>query len=365
MIRKYSKLILLLLTVLLIGSSCKSSIDQNGNGDYKKYDFQFFDTFDTQIVFTEYSKSEKQFQDHSQKVHEKFTELHKLYDRYNDYEGINNIKTINDNAGKSPVKVEQEIIDLLHFSIDNSKKYKEKTNIAMGAVLELWHQSREEGIKDPKNAKIPDKVALEEAAEHIDIDKVIIDDQEKTVYLEDPEMSLDLGATAKGYATQLVIDRLKKENIESAIISAGGNVETIGKPMEEGRGKWGIGLQNPLSLDDPSAEKLFDVVFANDQSVVTSGDYQRYYTVGEDKYHHIIDPETLMPANHFKAVTVVTADSGFADFMSTTLFLLPLEEGRIMAKEAGVEVLWFMNDHSIITTPGMDEMLKSKGANNQ
>ena len=155
---------------------------------------------------------------------------------------------------------------------------------------------------------------------------------------------------------------LKEMDIESAIISAGGNVESIGKPLDNDREKWGIGLQNPIAVEDQTAEKLFDVVFANDKAVVTSGDYQRYYTVGDKRYHHIIDPDTLMPADYYRAVTVVADNSGVADFMSTTLFILPLEEGKALAEKAEVDVLWYMKDNSTVSTLGMDQMLKNKGA---
>lgn len=353
--KKKSLFYIILILGMIFVSSCN-------NGEYTKYDGEFYDTFDTHIIFSAYTKTEDEFNKYFRVVKEDYNRLHKLYDIYNDYEGVNNIKTINDQAGIAPVTVDQEIIDLLLFSKEEAEKYSDKTNIAMGPVLNLWHNARTEGLNNPETAALPSMEALEEAKTHTDLSKVIIDDQENTVFLEEKEMALDIGATAKGYATQIVVDHLKEMDIESAIISAGGNVESIGKPLDNDREKWGIGLQNPIAVEDQTAEKLFDVVFANDKAVVTSGDYQRYYTVGDQRYHHIIDPDTMMPADYYRAVTVVADDSGTADFMSTTLFILPLEEGKALAEKSGVDVLWYMKDNSTVSTPGMDQMLKNKGA---
>jgi thiamine biosynthesis lipoprotein len=98
-----------------------------------------------------------------------------------------------------------------------------------------------------------------------------------------------------------------------------------------------------------------------DKSVVTSGDYQRYYTVGGKKYHHLIDPVTLMPADYFRAVTIIADDSGVADFMSTTIFLTPYDEGLKLANNLGVGAIWIMNDGSIRASENAKSMMKSLG----
>ena len=103
-----------------------------------------------------------------------------------------------------------------------------------------------------------------------------------------------------------------------------------------------------------------DVIQISDGSVSSSGDYQRYYTVDGKRYHHIIDPKTLVPADYYRQVTVVTENSGDADFLSTVLFVLPLEESKALVSEfGGVEALWVMADGSTETTEGMKALLKS------
>ena len=350
-------LILILLNINLYG--CSKELTE----DYTKYNESFLDTFDTVTTFVAYTKNQEEFNSYYEKIHSRYMELHKLYDKYNDYEGINNIKTINDNAGIKPVKVSKELLDLIIFSKDWYYKTKGKVNIALGPVLEIWHDYREEGMGDPANAKLPPIDVLKEANKYTDIEKVIVDTKNSTVYLPDSKMSIDVGAVAKGYATEIVINEVKEEGLKSGIISAGGNVRTIGKPLDDVRERWGVGIQDPEKSIVPSEENLLDVIFTNDAAVVTSGDYQRYYIVDDKVIHHIIDPETLFPGNHFRAVSVISEDAGMADILSTTIFLLSYEEGiKLVDSLDGVEAVWMMGNGETKASEGMKKIMKSHGA---
>ncbi len=171
-----------------------------------------------------------------------------------------------------------------------------------------------------------------------------------------------MGAVAKGFATEQIADKMREKGHTSLIISAGGNVKALDKPQDGVRDRWGIGIQNPDESIFTDTESL-DTVFGNNISVVTSGDYQRYYVADGKKYHHLIDASTLMPGTQFKAVTVVMEDSGLADFMSTTLFLSTLEEGKEMLKLIeNAHAIWVTHDNEIIISEGFETMLKSGGA---
>lgn len=330
---------------------------------YEKYNDTFWDSFDTITQVVGYTRSEEEFKGYFEKIHLRFQELHKLYDKYNNYEGMNNIKTINDNAGIKPVKVAKEIIDLIVFAKDWNKRTGGRTNIAMGPVLNIWHDYREEGMDDPQNAKLPSMDILQKAAKHTDIDKVIVDEKNSTVYLVDKEMSLDVGAIAKGFATEIVAKEIMADGFVSGIISPGGNIRVIGKPLDGIRKRWGIGIQNPEKIIVTAEENLLDVVFLNDAAVVSSGDYQRYYVVDDKIIHHLIDPDTLMPADYYRAVTVVAGSSGLADFLSTTVFLLPYQESRALVDSIdGVEAVWVMPNGKVEATEGMEKIMKSHGA---
>lgn len=352
-------LIPLILCLLILLVSCGAG---NSISAYSKYSYEFLGAFDTVIQFMGYAENEQDFENMAKIGETRFTELNKLFDIYNDYEGINNIKTINDNAGIKPVKVSQEIIDLILFSKDWYNKTGGFVNIALGPVLSIWHDYRESGINNPQNAQLPPMDKLRGALKYTDINKVIVDNEKKTVFLSEKNMSLDVGAIAKGFSTEIVSKELYGQGFTSFIISSGGNVRVIGKPLDGVRKKWGIGIQNPdgnpLNPDDIP----LDTAFIEEGSVVTSGDYQRYYTVNGVRYNHIIDSETLMPATHYRAVTVYTENSGEADFLSTTLFILPYDQSKRLAESLeGVEALWIMPDGTIRATDKMKQMLKNMG----
>jgi Membrane-associated lipoprotein involved in thiamine biosynthesis len=339
------------------------STQKTVKGRYTKYDDSFFDTFDTVVRLVAYTKNEEEFKKYFDKAHVRFLELHKLYDIYNDYEGINNIKTINDNAGVKPVKVDKEIIELINFAKSWYDRTEGRTNIAMGSVLSIWHDYREEGIDDPEKAKLPPMDKLKEASNYTDINKVIVDEDNSTVYLEDKRMSLDVGAVAKGYAAEVVAKELMADGLTSGIVNAGGNVRTIRKPLDGIRERWGIGIQDPAKSIISDEDNMLDTVFVDNKSVVSSGDYQRYYIVNDKIYHHLIDPDTLMPGDYYKAVTVVTEDSGLADMLSTAVFLLPYEKSRKLVESIdGIEALWVMKDGKVEVTEGMKKIMKSNGA---
>lgn len=303
----------------------------------------YIDVFDTVTTIIGYGNSQEEVTEHADILMDELKRYHKLYDIYNSYEGINNLKTINDNAGIAPVKVDKEIIDLLNFSIDLYDKTNGQTNIALGSVLKIWHNYRNAGIDNPTSASLPPMELLEEAANHCDINNIIIDEEASTVYLNDPDMSLDVGSIGKGYAVQKVSEYARELGYNNMVISVGGNISVIGPKADESL--WKFGVQNP---DLESEQTSIQSVNLMDTCLVTSGDYQRYYTVDGVDYCHIIDPDTLMPANYCKSVTVITPDSGEADALSTALFCMPFEEGLAYINAFdNAEAMWVLEDGSL------------------
>lgn len=312
----------------------------------KRYEASFLDVFDTMTTLVGYAKDKEEFTQYAQIIHDQLKEYHELYDIYNNYDGINNIKTINDNAGITPVKVDQKIIDLIKLSQQADRLTDDKINIAFGAVLSVWHKYRTDGLEDPYNAKLPPMEELKERAQHTNINDVIIDEAESTVYLKDPEMSLDVGAIAKGYATEMSSQYAQSKGFTNGMLSVGGNVRTFGSKLDsESKDRsWRVGIQNP---DVESKDKNLYVLNLKDYSLVTSGVYERYYTVDGKQYHHIIDPNTLMPADYFLSVSIVCKDSGMADALSTSVFNMPYEDGLMLIESLeDTEALWVLKDGS-------------------
>ena len=176
--------------------------------DLQKYSCNIWDSFDTVITVMAFCESEEEFRKIESASGELFREYNQLFDIYNDYEGIANIKTINDNAGVAPVKVSEDIIRLIYLGKNLYEETDGNVNIAFGSVLKIWHDAREAAEADPDKAYVPDADMLREAAKHCNIDDVVVDEAAGTVYLADPEMSLDVGSIAKGYATERVATRL-------------------------------------------------------------------------------------------------------------------------------------------------------------
>jgi len=352
------KAALLLTAVILIITMAGCSAEK-----YQKYTDSFFGTFDTYTTVVGYAKSQEEFDRYFKQIESRMEEMHKLFDKYNSYDGINNKRTINDNAGVKPVEVDQEIIDLIEFCKEWYDKTSGKTNIAMGPVLEIWHDYFDQASYDPSDTAIPPMDELEKAARFTDLDKVIVDKEKHTVYLTEKGMSLDVGAVAKGFATEIIVKEIKEAGFSSGILSPGGNIRTIGQPLDGTRDKWGIGIQNPDKPVVNDAENTLDTVYVKDAAVVSSGDYQRYYIHEGKRIHHIIDPDTLMPGENFRAVTVVANDAAVADFMSTTLFLLTYEEGLDLINSlSDIEAIWVMPDMTVRFSDGMKDILKSQGA---
>jgi thiamine biosynthesis lipoprotein len=313
-----------------------------------KFSTEFFGTFDTIVTFTAFAKDEGDFERYAGVVRGEMSRLHELFDIYNDYEGLNNVKTINDLAGLAPVEVDSSILELLEFGIDAYDKTDGTVDIALGPVLLIWHDYRERALAEGGAAAVPSIEELRASSSHISAEDIMIDRERSTVMLKYKDMRLDVGAIAKGYAVRSAVDRVRESGLESGIINAGGNVAVIGKPAD-GRDVWNIGVRMP---EEGGTAKIADVIYLSDGAAVTSGNDQRYFIADGRRYHHIIDPKTLFPAEMVKAVTVTHQDSATADMLSTAAFILPAEKARALIGEYGAEALWLMMDGTKMATPG-------------
>ena len=324
--------------LLLCGSGCAQ---QSTKTKYSNYYFDYFDTVSTIIG---YEQTQEAFDATCAEIAALLEKYHRLYTIYSRFENFTNLVTVNDlNKGEhAVVRVDPELMDMLVFAKKMYAKTDGYVNVAMGSVLKIWHVYRNEGLDDPSIAALPPMDKLTAAAQHTDIDNLVLDEQNGTVYLADPQMTLDVGAIAKGYAVEAVARYLKNKGITGYLLNVGGNVCTIGM-AGDGDKPWNVGIENP---DREDTEKPYiEYLHLTDRSLVTSGSYQRYYEVDGQKYHHIIDPDTLMPGTNYRSVSVLAADSGLADAFSTALFLMPYEQGKALVEATeDVEAMWVMPD---------------------
>ena len=307
----------------------------------KKYTAYSFDVFDTVTTVIGYANSKTEFDRISETIFRELEEYHRLFTIYEKDDVFSNLHTINSLIdGEHPaVSVDARIIDMLLYAKEMYDLTEGKVNIAMGSVLSIWHTYREEGLQSPEHAKLPSPQELKDAAEHCRIEDVMIDEKNGIVQLADPGMTLDVGAIAKGYAVEMIAGELEKNGVSGYIINVGGNVRTIGsKPDGQA---WMVGIENPQNTEK---DYIAHCKLAGN-SLVTSGSYQRYYTVDGRQYHHIIDPDTQMPSDAFISVSVLSKSASDGDALSTALFCMTIEKGlELVESLEGIEALWILAD---------------------
>jgi thiamine biosynthesis lipoprotein len=164
-----------------------------------------------------------------------------------------------------------------------------------------------------------------------------------------------VGALGKGYATEKAAEHLRTVGADSYVLNIGGNIRIIGHKQDGG--SWGTGIKDPADTS-----RYATVIDIADTSCVTSGDYERFFSVNGKKYHHIIDKDTLMPSEYFSSVTIITPDSGLADALSTALFSMSYEDGLrlISAMSTKVEVLWIFPNGEMRMSDGFKTLQSTK-----
>lgn len=310
----------------------------------ESYRYTYLDVFDTVTAITVYAPSRAEADNLAALLHEELLTCHRLFDIYHEYEGLTNLCTVNRLAGEEAVTVDSRILDLLGFALDMGEASGGKLNVCMGSLLSLWHEARSQANAHPELAALPERETIREALGHMSPSALQLDKAASTVRFLDPALRLDVGAVAKGWAVQRACELAKGEGYGGFLISAGGNVCTVGLKADGSR--WKVALEKP----DGSGSTLM-VVQLSDCAAVTSGSYQRYFEIDGQRYCHIVDPDSGEPAREYEMVTVICPDSAVADALSTALFLLPREEGEALAAAFGAEVLWY-SDGSYETTPG-------------
>ncbi len=344
----YCRFISLCLLLCLLLPSCAAAPQK------EKYSTYSMDYFDTVTTIMGYEETKEEFDAVANEILSLLSEYHRLYSIYHRFDGMENLCTLNElvDGAHRTVTVDRRIIDMLLYAKEMYTLTNGTVNVAMGSVLSLWHDYRTLGKDNPTQASLPPMEHLVAASEHTDISKLIIDVKNSTVTLADPLMKLDVGAIAKGYAVERVARSLEERGITGYVLNVGGNVRTIGSKPDSN--KWTVGIENPLG------EEYLAYLSLNDgQSVVTSGSYQRFYYVDGKPYHHIIHPDTLMPAEGFLSVSVLCKDSGLGDALSTALFCLTQEEGLALVESIPeTEAMWITEDGNKTVSSGWNKYVK-------
>lgn len=284
--------------------------------------------------------------------------LDKAFDRVREIEelvsindGETQLTDVNKNAGIKPVSVSEDTYDMVKVGLDYSEKSSGSFDIAVGPLVKLW------SIGLPE-AKVPTSEEIVQVLDDVDYKKVKLNDDEKTIFLEKEGMMLDLGAVAKGYTADEIVEVLEEEGVNSAIVDLGGNIFALGSKKDNAN--WKIGVQNPLS-DRGETLGVIEVV---DKSIVTSGVYERFIEKDGVKYHHILNPKTGYPyENEIAGVSIISDKSIDGDCLSTLIFSLGVEKGlEFVNSMDGVEAIFVTKDKKVYLTTGMKDNFKITNA---
>lgn len=312
----------------------------------KEY-FNYFDTFCSLRID---NVNEEDFSVAADELEQLLCDYDALLDIYDSHGEITSLYDVNENAAMGAIKVDKRLFDAISFGLEAHNLTGGYCNIALGSVISLWHAEREAAKRDPKSAKLPDGELIAEALTHTDISKVVLDQEARTVEITDPSLSLDLGAVAKGYVGERACELLEFLGHESFLINLGGNVLAKGKSCKNAY--WSAAIEDPF---DDKTKADIPTVSLNGETLVTSGSYQRFYTVGDKNYSHIISHKDGMPPEYFVSVSIIAPymSSGFADALSTALFCIPLEDGRALIDSLdGIEAFWILPDGSTVKSEG-------------
>ena len=274
----------------------------------------------------------------------------RMTNRINEIEAImskhiegSEVDLINQNAGIRPVVVSKDTYKVIERALVYAKLSKGSFDPTVGPIVDLWGIGTEE-------AKVPRAEEITQSLKYVDYEAIILDEEDQSVYLSQSDMSIDLGAIAKGFVADELVLMLKNEGIGKAIINLGGNVYAYGE--KDNGDKWKIAIQTPYDQRNVN----FGYVEIKDQSVVTSGPYERYFEEDGKTYHHIFDANTGYPIEgETVSVTIVTRSSMDADALSTLLFTMNQKDGlELIESLDGVECLYIDRDYEIRMSSGFE-----------
>jgi len=257
--------------------------------------------------------------------------------------GESEIIELNSLAGKDFVQLSPDTFYVLKKAIHFSEISDGKFDVTIGPLVKLWNIGTEA-------AAVPAEQQIAERLPLVNYRNLILDEQNSSAKLANPGMVVDLGAIAKGYAADEVAKILREAGVKHAIINLGGNILTINQKPDGST--WKLGLQDPF---EPRGDYM-GIVMLKDQTLVSSGTYERYFEVDGRRYHHILNPETGYPEdNSLLSVSIIGKQSIDADALSTGVFLLGLEKGmELIESLPGYEAIFITADKKVYVSSGIN-----------
>lgn len=274
-----------------------------------------------------------------------FDRVREIEDKMSRHKTGSEVDLINQNAGLNAVTISPDTYFVIQNALDYAKKSNGAFNPLIGEIVDLW------GI-GTENARVPSLEERDNILPYIHYDQIELRENPYTAKLSSNKVKLDLGAIAKGYAADQMRDILIEQGVSSALLALGGNVIVVGS--KPGADFWSIGIQDPLAADRGEAVGVLKV---KDTSVVTSGNYERFFERDGVRYHHIMDPFTGSPAESgVISSTIITQSSMDADALSTAVYVLGKDAGlKLLESLADVEGIIITDDLSVYATSGITD----------
>nr|WP_066191994.1 MULTISPECIES: FAD:protein FMN transferase [Gracilibacillus] len=271
-----------------------------------------------------------------------FDRVRELEDKITMNEDGSEVNEINQQAGKQPVPVSDDVYSVIEAGKNYSELADGSFDITIGPITGLWNIGMD-------NARKPTEEEIDQVLPLVHYEQVALDQADQSVLLQEANMLLDLGAIAKGYIADEIVQLLEEQGVTTAIIDLGGNIYVLGD--QPSGGQWTVGIQNPFMDRGETVGKLMTV----NQSIVTSGIYERYLEVDGQRYHHLLDPKTGYPFDgELASVSIISDDSIDGDALSTILFSKGLQAGMEFIEEfEGVEAIFITKDKEVYTTEGL------------
>ena len=264
-------------------------------------------------------------------------------DRYLDPQ-VSEVSRINSQAGLDPVEITGDTLSVLETSLQVARFTGGAFDPTIGPLVDLWEASRERD-------RLPSQTELQAALSSVDFNQLILDPDGFTAFLADPDMTLDLGGSAKGHVVDVAANALREQGITRAFIDAGGDIAVLGR--RDRRNPWRIGIADPLN---PS--QVLGIVQVEDETIVTSGTYQRFSDIEGRLYHHIVSPIDGFPTEGILSATVIAPSALLGDALSTALMVLGPQESLNVLREhfPQVRALIVTEDRELFLSDGMHDV---------
>ncbi len=318
-------------------------------------DYLSFDTYSTVRVCFNDNDSDLRVSTIKSHIKSTLTLYNRLADPYNSYPGMTNIYTINQDPSSTHT-IDEELFYLIKDSIEAYELTNGVVNIALDPVVNIWKEYTDCHVNTTAcDWGLPSDSELQTANSYSNIDDIILDEENFTITMQE-NMSISMGAMVKGYVARELQEYFKTVNIAYYMINLGSSTLGFGYNPSETRDYWNIALEDPngtVGCTDYPYSCYTTVSLEINDSLSTSGSYDRYFEYNGDEYHHIIDPETLYPALGFSSISVISDDAFLNDVLTTALFIMDIETGKAFIEGLdGFEASWYTTDNQIIYSSG-------------